>query len=234
LARAPGLDAWKGSISSASFPDKLPEAERVDQDLNGSTCPAGNNPSNPVHSALGTKIQHEVDYVLDDGFVLSRTYLSRGSLATGSFGWGWRNPVDRRFLPFFSSWDSPSPSRLWIRFGPGDAAAVIRGADGQWAFESVRKDVLVRDATVSGSPGIEIIDGRYGSALYTIDGTLQEFRPHGGIAFSYMYDAKRRVAGVRSAQGREIRFEYGFEPLLNFEWVAARIDRSLGPLSEGT
>jgi hypothetical protein len=23
-------------------------------------------------------------------------------------------------------------------------------------------------------------------------------------------------------------------PLLNFEWVAARIDRSLGPLSEGT
>lgn len=25
-----------------------------------------------------------------------------------------------------------------------------------------------------------------------------------------------------------------FLPLLNFEWVAARIDRSLGPLSEGT
>lgn len=182
---------------------------RPNPELNGETCPAGSNTSNPIHSALGTKIQREVDYVLDGGFSLERTYMSQGSRSTGSFGWGWRNPIDRHFLPYFVP-SVTTPNRLWIRFGPGDATTAIRGTNGKWILESLRKDILIRDAIVAGDLGIEIID-RTGVALYTVDGKLQQFRPSSGPAFTYLYDSQRRVVGVRSAQGREIRFEYGFE-----------------------
>lgn len=161
----------------------IPDLASVNPDLNGSTCPAGENTSNPIHSALGTKIQREVDFVLDGGFSLERTYLSKGSRSTGSFGWGWRNPVDRHVLPYFAP-SSTTPNRLWIRFGPGDATTAVRGTDGTWVLESIKKDILVRDALVAGGPGIEIIDGRTGTALYTMDGKLQQFRPSSGTAFT--------------------------------------------------
>jgi RHS repeat-associated protein len=183
-------------------------------ELNSDLAPAGCNPSNPIHSALGTKVQRETDYVLDGGFALERTYMSMGSRSTGRFGWGWRNPMDRHFLPYFSG-ASTSPGRLWIRFGSGDALTAIRSSTDGWELESVKKDVLVRDAVVDGEPGIEIVDGRRGIARYTIQGQLRQWQAMGAQPFTYIYDSDRRVVAVRSAQRRELRFEYGFknEPL---------------------
>ena len=179
-------------------------------ELNGDLATAGCNSSNPIHSALGTKIQRETDYVLDGGFALERIYMSKGSQATGRFGWGWRNPLDRHFLPYFPG-ASTSPDRLWIRFGPGDALTAVRNSANGWELESVKKDVLVRDSTVDGEPGIEIVDGRRGIARYTIRGELRQWKATGAQPFTYIYDSDRRIAAVRSTQGRELRFEYGFE-----------------------
>lgn len=202
--------AWEAHIASAHFPHSLSPNDRPDPDLNSEPSLAGCNTSNPIHSALGTKIQREVDYVLDGGFVLERTYTSSGSRMTASLGWGWRNSLDRHFVPYFAGSSPVSPDRLWIRFGPGDALNAVRKSGNEWELESIKKDVFVRDAVVEGQAGIEIVDGRRGVARYTIDGTLRQWQATAGTSFTYVYDNDRRVVAVRSAQGRELRFEYAF------------------------
>ena len=69
---------------------------------------------------------------------------------------------------------------------------------------------------MDGKRGVEIVDGRRGTARYTLDGRLIEWQKLGSQSFTYVYDGERRIAEVRSSQGRRLRFEYGFshEPMV--------------------
>ncbi len=58
-------------------------------------------------------------------------------------------------------------------------------------------------------------------------------RKNAGWIFSELFSKGARRLEEFSEMYRDDA-EHPFVPLLNFEWVAARIDRSLGPLSEGT
>ena len=66
-------------------------ANTLDVHKNNNTCPAGANGSNPVHTALGTKLQREVDIDLGKELMFVRYYSSATHWGVTPAGEHWRH-----------------------------------------------------------------------------------------------------------------------------------------------
>ncbi|MFN7387281.1 MAG: DUF6531 domain-containing protein [Lysobacteraceae bacterium] len=185
-----------------------PTDEPIDEQRNHSVCPVGGPAgTNPVHPALGRKVQVEVDAVVD-GWALMRTYSSSGGVSSGAFGFGWGNEIAERVQTLLPSRSTNVSERRAVITHRGDRVVCGR-VDGAWAPIRPIADVALFDRGLSGGEaGLALVEQGQPIRVYDSQGRL--IRREGDSRIVFRYGASGRVESIQLGSGRSVNFTYGF------------------------
>lgn len=195
-------------------------ATSVNPHKNNSGCAAGENGTNPIHCALGHKLQHEVDLDHGAGLRFERFYSSAPHWGATSMGRHWRHGYSARI----SLSDGSATGGLvtaWAHRPNGDLLAFNRANDASWVGDpDIKLELLAEYASPGVVSGWVIQDEDENSEFYDADGRLIGIdNPREGL-MTLGYDSQGRLAFVADRHDRMIAFGYD---------AANRISEITGP-----
>jgi YD repeat-containing protein len=219
------------SCDSAYY-DTLPNGacrlKGADPGKNNNICEAGDNGSNPIHSATGSKLQREVDYVGSGSNRLRfvRHYTSAKTMDLGGLGRHWQHNYSRKVVFVDSMLATASVSRE-----NGDSYHFnFDAASGLWVGDPDVNGKLMRMIDANG-----LITGwQYSSddqtELYDGAGKLISVRHRDGMEETLSYSTAATPAAIAPAPGLLIKVEDAFGRSLNFVYdIRGRIVRMIDP-----
>jgi RHS repeat-associated protein len=199
-----GQEAAGGSTHDQYIFSKF-DARGFSPTKNNETCQAGENGSNPIHTALGTKLQQETDADVGDGLLLRRYYTSGKNWLGSSLGEHWRHSLDLHLTVI------KNPAGLgisiWAQRANGDQLYFAVSESGAITSDSDTRLTLERRTGETGAADWSIRDQRGNLEIYDVNGRLVRVERNGsGIQrFSYV-DGLLTVAS--NSFGRSINFSY--------------------------
>ena len=184
----------------------------LDLAKNNEACPAGMNGSNPIHTALGTKLQSEADFDFS-GVQFRRFYSSAATWRYGGFGDRWRHTFERQVQ--VSRWGASEPiTSVWVTRENGTQVVFKKASDGAWRSDP---DVVIALEAVLDANGIEkgwkVRDRNGNEEIYDHVGRFVRWNRPNGNFFDITYSSNG-VKAVRDRQGRILEFFYGSSSLL--------------------
>lgn len=195
------------SSSGCQLPPNQPDPNK-----NNNTCPAGENGSNPVHSALGTKLQHEVDFDLGSGLKFERYYSSADHWGATSLGQHWRHTYDS-FVLLSDASQVGGPTTAWVQRADGQLYAFNRTQAAEWLADpdvTLSLEPLISDE--SKIVGWLLRNDKGAIERYDQDGRLVEIRaPDGNVVLITYNDRFNTIKSITNGKGRSIFFEYNEE-----------------------
>lgn len=186
-------DGYTGS-TTCTLPQGTPNPQK-----NNTPCPG--NGSNPIHTALGTKLQRETDYVGSGPFALrfERHYTSAHHWEAAAIGTNWRHTYARRIQLI-----STSAIATATVFRPnGDRFYFTRQSDNTWRSD---RDVAAR--LERSADGWVYADANDTRENYDAAGRLLSITRRGGYTQTLEYDGDGRLETVRDELGRSLGFTY--------------------------
>lgn len=172
---------------------------------NCSTCAAGENGTNPIHGALGTKVQTERDLDLGRGLSFVRYYTSAGHWALSGFGQHWRHNFARRVAAIPSADGSIT---VWAGRPTGDFVRFVVSAAGGVSKDPDIHLQLSRLLDGGGQLiGWRILNAENETETYDSQGRLTELEIDGSNTLHFSYDGQRMMS-VLDATGRKLSFTY--------------------------
>jgi YD repeat-containing protein len=231
IARATALRSRKVSCDSAYY-DTLPNGacrlKGADPGKNNDICLAGDNGSNPIHSAMGTKLQQEVDYAGSGSNRLRfvRQYTSAKRLDQAGLGQQWQHNYARKIVFVESMLVSASV----IRENGHRYHFNLDAATGLWTGDP---DVNGKLERLAGSDG-NFTGWQYTSddqtELYDDSGKLVSVRYRDGLEETLIYSTAATPSAIAPAPGLLIKVEDAFGRALNFVYdIRGRIVRMIDP-----
>ncbi len=214
------------------------KCHRINVDPNKNNCCDVNNGSNPIHTALGAKLQHETDFVISQrlGISFERYYTSAMHWQTETLGDHWRHSLLRR---------------IWVSVSSSGATAMVYRGNGDVFFFNRVADAWVGETDVKGRLIEVTADGVRISWTYTEDDTVTEqynaagdliqitsndggsltlgyYRtfPQGigritrivdeqGRSWNFNYDAIGNITRIDLPDGQQYRYEYDENGMLS-------------------
>jgi RHS repeat-associated protein len=183
----------------------------VDPNRNGDGCGAFNNGSNPIHSALGTKLQVEADLDFAGGLRFERRYSSAAHWKPTVLGRQWRhNFMQSVRLSEFTQPQSPPPQlrTLWAERANGELISFNQIGSGAWSADvdvNLRLSELVDDE--GARIGWRIVTSDDSVEEYSIDGLWVGITHRDGSGLTFEYEGARLIRAANE-RGRELRLEY--------------------------
>lgn len=185
---------------------------------NNDTCPAGENGTNPIHSAYGTKLQRETDFDMPgsplrmERYYTSAPYNPNGytvNWTSGSMGRQWRHSYERA-VHYYST---PAVSTAYLQRHDGNVIPFNEQVDGSFASDPDVLLMLERVVDSGGSTEAWIVETeRNEREVYGPSGKLLRIEYPDGNVLSLEYDGERLLR-VSDASGRSISFGYHDESL---------------------
>lgn len=186
-----------------------PDPTWIASSRNNETCPAGGNGSNPIHSALGRKIQIEVDVQAGEYLKFERRYSS-ANLRTMPHGNGWNSNLTRS-LQYVYRTDpagvaevlAQRPNGDVIRFDirSGEPTAISKGAG-----LTLRRSIDAAGQLV----GWDLYVGGSSIEKYDADGQWAAMIVDGISAITVVRGATGQISQLKDATGRVISFTYSY------------------------
>lgn len=199
LVGCPEKWVWDSTI-------KLCVQPTVDPNKNNDHCPQGNNGSNPVHTALGTKLQREIDIAVPGSELrFERYYSSTTSWRAGNLGKQWRHNFERHVD--FS--ETPTRATAYVSRPNGNVYVFNRQLDGSFlgdadVTERLHEGVIDENGTV---PGWTLINPDDSEELYDVQGLLTSIRWPDGRRLDFFYD-DGLLTVVQDERGRQLSITY--------------------------
>lgn len=217
----------------SAYYDTLPNGacrlKGADPGKNNDTCAAGDNGSNPIHSAMGSKLQREADYVGSGSNRLRfvRQYTSANTFDLAGLGRHWQHNYARKID--------------WVNSTILTTASVIRENGHRYHFNfEASTGLWLGDPDVNGNlvrmtdPNGLVTGWQYTSddrtVLYDGDGKLMSVRHRDGLEEALSYSTAETPAAIAPAPGLLIKVEDPFGRALNFVYDSrGRIVRMIDP-----
>lgn len=184
------------------------QCARIGADPGKNCCvdTSGPNPSNPVHTALGTKLQQETDIDLGKGLRLTRYYSSFPSWSTTTFGFNWRHNFERSLAV---SSGSGGFSTIWAQRANGDLYAFNLSSAGVITHDPDLKLTLAQILDGGGATiGWTIRDENDELETYTVDGVLSSILVDRYNLLTMTYNTNQQLTSVANSNGRHLDFAY--------------------------
>lgn len=172
---------------------------------NCSPCVAGGNGTNPIHGALGTKLQTERDLDLGRGFGFTRYYTSGSYWAVSGLGLHWRHNFERRLTVIPGADGSTT---LWAARPNGDLLRVVVSAAGVVSKDPdihLQLSRVLDDANQLIGWRIENLEQEV--ETYDTQGRLTELLIGRSYTLRLNYD-KQRLLSVVDDTGRQLLLAY--------------------------
>jgi YD repeat-containing protein len=212
-----------------TLPNGACRLKGADPGKNNNICQSGDNGSNPIHSATGSKLQREVDYVGSGSnrLRLVRQYTSAKAMDPAGLGRHWQHNYSRKVvlinstLMMTASVTRENGHRYHFNY---DTAA------GLWVGDPDVNGKLVRIIDANG-----LVTGwQYSSddqtELYDGVGKLISVRHRDGLEETLSYSTTATPAAIAPAPGLLIKVEDAFGRSLNFVYdIRGRIVRMIDP-----
>jgi RHS repeat-associated protein len=200
-------DRYYHSVQYNGVRTPEPDPDWIAGSRNNDICPAGGNGSNPIHSALGRKVQEEMDTQAGEYLTFERRYSS-ANLRTLPHGAGWNSNLTRSLQYVYSSDRvgvaevlAQRPNADTIRFDvtSGEPLAISKGSG----------LTLKRRATGTGQlEGWDLYVGGSSIEKYDADGQWSALVVDGITALSVARGATGQISQLKDANGRAITFTY--------------------------
>jgi RHS repeat-associated protein len=185
------------------YPDSL-----VDDNKNPQQCPA--NGSNPIHSALGTKLQTEQDIAANGSSRLSfgRYYTSGLHVEQTTLGRQWRHSYDYRL---YFTINGATGTAISLR--PDGSMMYFNNDAGTWSPESDVADRLTPVFKTGTQAGWTLTHEDDSRERYNMRGLLESIEYTDGDHLQFLYDAAGvLLQKVVDARGRSLTFSYFSNP----------------------
>jgi YD repeat-containing protein len=216
----------------STYYDTLPNGacrlKGADPGKNNNICQAGDNGSNPIHSATGSKLQREVDYAGSGSNRLRfvRQYTSANSLDLAGLGRHWQHNYSRKIVFIDSMLVSASVTRenghrYHFNF---DATT------GLWVGDPDVNGKLLRMTDANGNTTGWQYSSDDQTELYDDAGKLISVRHRDGLEEILSYSTTATPAAIAPAPGLLIKVEDAFGRSLNFVYdIRGRIVQMIDP-----
>ncbi|WP_093533709.1 DUF6531 domain-containing protein [Stenotrophomonas rhizophila] len=176
---------------------------------NNETCPAGGNGSNPIHSALGRKIQIELDVQAGEYLKFERRYSS-ANLRTMPHGNGWNSNLTRS-LQYVYSTDPAGVAEVVAQRPNGDAIRFDIRSSEPTAISKGAGLTLRRSVDAAGQlVGWDLYVGGSTIEKYDADGQWAATIVDGISAITVVRGAAGEISQLKDAHGRAISFTYSY------------------------
>ena len=174
---------------------------------NNDSCQAGNNGSNPIHSALGRKFQQEVDMQVGEHLIFERRYSS-ASLATEPLGNGWTSNISMS-LQEVRIYGTVGAAEMLAKRPNGDVLSFNIVPDEPQSLSFGSKLVLKRSIDSSGAQiGWKLYVGGSRVEYYDLQGVWRSLMVDGVVVVTAERDTAGRIARLVDHTGRAIAVAY--------------------------
>lgn len=174
---------------------------------NNDSCQAGNNGSNPIHSALGRKFQQEVDMQVGEHLIFERRYSS-ASLATEPLGNGWTSNISMS-LQEVRIYGTVGAAEMLAKRPNGDVLSFNIVPDEPQSPSFGSKLVLKRSIDSSGAQvGWKLYVGGSRVEYYDLQGVWRSLMVDGVVVVTAERDTVGRIARLVDHTGRSIAVAY--------------------------
>lgn len=214
-----------GYVNSSNRCILPPDA--IDPNKNNDGCPAGGNGSNPIHSALGTKLQREPDFDFGLGLAFERHYSSASHWGATSVGQHWRHGFDATVRIADATYAN-SVVTAWVQRPNGNLYSFNRVSDSEWVPEAdvaLKLKPVLSGGQVSGwnlqleNGNFEYYDGdgrligiespESGLlVLNYVDGLLDTISDRLGRSIKFAYDTTKRIKEILGPDGGRYGYVY--------------------------
>ncbi|MCQ8105072.1 DUF6531 domain-containing protein, partial [Methylomonas sp. SURF-2] len=199
----------------------------VDPAKNNDICKAGANGSNPIHSALGIKLQQENDYSASfpDRLRFSRYYSSANSVELEGLGAQWRHNYARKIVFVESVLSTASVVR-----DNGDRYYFNLGADGKFIGDADINGILTRITDSNG----QVTGWQYTqenvTEHYDAAGKLLSVKYPDGVEEALSYSTSATAVAIAPSPNLLIRVQSNFGRSLDFTYdIRGRITKMVDP-----